>query len=134
VLICDTNIWISYALFPESGLSQVIGRAIENLPYAMSNDTFSELADVLLRPKFDPYVSVETRQAVLQKIASAARWVSPTESIHDCRDSKDNKFLELVATCQAEFLITGDDDLLILNPFRKTRILTPAQFASTGGN
>jgi putative PIN family toxin of toxin-antitoxin system len=54
----------------------------------------------------------------------------PTETIQDCRDSRDNKFLELAVEAKASYVITGDKDLLILNPFRNISTLTPADFLS----
>ena len=98
----------------------------------MSDETFSELATVLMRPKFDRFVSMEKRRAVLQKTARAAKWFTPAESVDACRDPSDNKFLALAAACRADFLITGDNDLLILNPFGKTCILTLAEFSDLG--
>lgn len=49
-------------------------------------------------------------------------------TITDCRDPKDNKFLALAVSGQATHLVTGDQDLLILHPYRSTSILTPRQF------
>jgi putative PIN family toxin of toxin-antitoxin system len=128
VVIFDTNIWISYTLNPRSELSIAVDQTIETSPYAMSTETFAEFGDVLLRNKFDRFVSVENRRDTLERTAFEAKWFTPTELIRDCRDPKDNKFLELAVAAKADFLITGDDDLLILDPFRKTRILTIAQF------
>jgi predicted nucleic acid-binding protein len=51
-----------------------------------------------------------------------------TESIQECRDKKDDKFLELAVSGNASHIITGDEDLLVLNPFRGISILTPRQF------
>jgi putative PIN family toxin of toxin-antitoxin system len=99
-------------------------------PYAMSDETFSELLEVLLRPKFDRFASLETRQTALESIAYAAKWFTPNESVEACRDPCDNKFLELAMSCRADYLITGDEDLLILDPFGKTRILTLSEFSS----
>lgn len=128
MVIFDTNSWISYALNPQSKLSIAVDQTIETSPYAMSTETFAEFGDVLLRNKFDPYISVEKRRDTLERTASEAKWFTPTEQIGDCRDPKDNKFLELAVAAEAHFLITGDEDLLILDPFRKTRILTITQF------
>lgn len=52
----------------------------------------------------------------------------PTEKIRICRDPKDNKYLELAVSSDANFIISGDKDLLVLHPFRKISILTPDQF------
>ena len=49
-------------------------------------------------------------------------------SVHACRDPRDDKFLEVAVNGMADLIVTGDDDLLVLDPFRPTRILTPKQF------
>jgi putative PIN family toxin of toxin-antitoxin system len=54
--------------------------------------------------------------------------IEVTEVINDCRDAKDNKFLELAASGKADCIVSGDQDLLILNPFRAIPILTPGEF------
>jgi len=82
-----------------------------------------------MRNKFDRYYSRKNRIEMLEEVASKAEWFIPAEIIRDCRDPKDNKFLELAAVSKADFLITGDEDLLILDPFRSTRILTLSEFA-----
>jgi putative PIN family toxin of toxin-antitoxin system len=87
-----------------------------------------ELTEVVMRSKFDPYITRQIRLKIVRGIASDAEWFTPTETIRDCRDPKDNKFLELAVAAKADFLVTGDDDLLVLDPFRKTRILTIADF------
>lgn len=56
--------------------------------------------------------------------------IEVTVAITDCRDVKDNKFLELAATGRADYIISGDQDLLVLNPFRGILILTPREFLS----
>jgi putative PIN family toxin of toxin-antitoxin system len=130
VVIFDTNIWISYSLFPASSLSSVVAQTISITQYAMSDETFSELVEVLLRPKFDRFVSLKSRQATLGAIAYAANWFTPDAPVEVCRDPSDNKFLALAMTCRADYLITGDEDLLILDPFYKTRILNLSEFSS----
>jgi predicted nucleic acid-binding protein len=57
--------------------------------------------------------------------------VQPSESIDECRDPKDNKYLELAISGHAESLITGDEDLLVLNPFRNIKIITALEFLDT---
>jgi putative PIN family toxin of toxin-antitoxin system len=70
----------------------------------------------------------EDRIAVLALIMDAAVWVEPTLRVTDCRDAKDNKYLELAAAADAEVIISSDDDLLVLDPWRGTRIIRPVQF------
>jgi predicted nucleic acid-binding protein len=57
--------------------------------------------------------------------------VEITEMIEACRDPKDNKVLEVAVNGQATCIVTGDEDLRILHPFRGIPILTPAEFLAT---
>ena len=54
--------------------------------------------------------------------------VEIAETFTDCRDAKDNKFLELAVSGKADCIVSGDADLLVLNPFRGIPILTPREF------
>jgi putative PIN family toxin of toxin-antitoxin system len=130
VILLDTNIFVSYSLSRSSALGQRVAETLSRHPYAFSDKTFGALTEVVMRDKFDRYIGHPARIEMLRYIATRAEWFNPSETIHDCRDPKDNKFLELAAACHADFLITGDEDLLTLNPFRKTRIITLSEFAS----
>ena len=61
-------------------------------------------------------------------VFDSAVWFEPTICLTDCRDPKDNKYLELALTAGAETIVSGDDDLLILHPWRGVRILQPADY------
>ncbi|MEO0453584.1 MAG: putative toxin-antitoxin system toxin component, PIN family [Verrucomicrobiota bacterium] len=122
MVVIDTNLWVSYALIAESVLGQQIKQLIEDQPYAFSEATFIELTDVMMRDKFERFISSEKRSDLLRMIAAGAEWFQPTETITDCRDAHDNKFLELALAAEASFLVTGDEDLLTLNPYRGIRI------------
>ena len=87
-----------------------------------------ELVDVLARPKFDRYISVEERQGFLLQIGNVAELVSIWRPIRACRDPRDDKFLELAVNGTADTILTGDADLLALHPFYKIDILTPAEW------
>jgi uncharacterized protein len=94
----------------------------------MSNAVFLELQEVLLRPKFDKYSTPSKREAFLEDLIETVQFIEVTEEIDECRDPKDNKYLELVVSGNAECIITGDQDLLVLNPFRRIDILTVQEF------
>ena len=65
-------------------------------------------------------------------ITDAAVWVEPTLKITDCRDERDNKYLELAVAAGAEIIVSSDDDLLVLHPWRETRIVRPAEYLENG--
>lgn len=135
MLVIDTNVFISAALFPKNPLGRIVGRAIEIQSFALSEETFAELEEVLIREKFDRYLLRQTRIDFLEKTAVKARWVDAARitPVRDCRDAKDNKFLEVALAATADYLITGDEDLLVLNPWRSIRILTPADYDAAMG-
>ena len=93
-----------------------------------SIETFDELRSRLHRPKFDRYVSRESRSIYLAQLVVVSEWVSITGAKLGCRDPDDDKLLETALVGEAECLITGDRDLLELYPFHDIPILTPAGF------
>jgi putative PIN family toxin of toxin-antitoxin system len=97
----------------------------------VSRESVAELGEVPGRPKFDRYVTREEREEFFVKLVREAAIIEITEEIRGCRDGKDDKFLEIAVCGQASCVVTGDVDLLALNPFRGIPILTPAQFLET---
>jgi len=93
-----------------------------------SSSTLSELEEVLRRKKFDPYLPLEERKQFLTSFILHATPVETDETITECRDPKDNKFLELAVCGKADCIVTGDADLLVMNPYRNIQILTPNSF------
>ena len=126
--VVDTNVLISALLFKTSVPFQAIELAEKQGIILYSEATLNELEQVLNRKKFNKYLSLEDRQVFLLKFISSSQLVSITENITVCRDEKDNKFLELAVSGNANVIVTGDLDLLILNPFQAVEILTPDMF------
>ena len=60
--------------------------------------------------------------------AERAKKIIPSEKVSLCRDPKDNQFLELCLAASADYLVTGDKDLLVLKKFQQTQIFSPKQF------
>jgi len=94
----------------------------------ISQVIFEEWHEVLLRPKFNRYVVEALRIEFLETILNDAVWVEIQEPIVACRDPKDDEFLALAVNGQANFIVTGDRDLLVLNPFRGIAIVGPDVF------
>ena len=132
MLVIDTNVLISAALFPKHPLGKIVGRALEFQNFALSEETFAELEEVLMREKFDRYLRKQTRIDFLEKTSAKARWMDSAQisPVRDCRDAKDNKFLEVAQAATANYLITGDQDLLVLDPWHGIRIVTPTDFGA----
>lgn len=127
-VVCDTNTLISYLLLPNSVSSIAVRKAFEQGVLLVSESTLNELADVLSRPKFDRYISLEDRQAFFRLFSRMYERVNIVYPVNACRDPKDNQFLEVAVNGGASMIITGDADLLVLHPFQGISILTVAQF------
>ena len=129
-VVMDTNVVVSAALLPRSMPRQAFDRALEHGTLLMSSATVAELNDVLRRPRFDPYVHADERLEFLATLVRDAELVEVTEVVSDCRDPKDNKFLELALNGNATHIVSGDEDLLVLHTFRGIPILTPQGFVA----
>jgi len=90
--------------------------------------TLAELYEVLSRKRFHRYVDEEDIRLFLVALTREAQWVDEDVEIRACRDAKDDKFLELAVSGQGTHIVTGDSDLLALNPFRSIEILPPHRF------
>jgi len=126
--VVDTNILVSRLLAPRGVAAQAVDHALARGVLLVSDDTLGELAAVLSRPKFDPYVSRDDRQRFIALLGGVARMVPVTRRIQACRDPKDDKFLDVALGGDARAIITGDADLLALHPFHDIHIVTPAAF------
>ncbi|HLX60002.1 MAG TPA: putative toxin-antitoxin system toxin component, PIN family [Planctomycetota bacterium] len=126
----DTNVIVSAALFVASVPAQALRLALAKGQIVLSLETLEEIGSVLRRTKFDRYVSVELREEFLRELVSRAVMVEVGERIDVCRDPKDNKFLELAVAGGVSHIVTGDNDLLVLHPFRRITICNPAALLS----
>jgi len=126
--VLDTNLLVSRLLVPSGTAAQAVDHALDRGILLMSEATLQELVTVLGRSKFDPYVSREDRQQFIRLLGGVARVVRIPAPIRACRDPKDDKFLEVGVHGEAQAIITGDADLLDLDPFHGIRIVRPADF------
>lgn len=126
--VVDTNTLVSAILVEGSTPDRALRRAREIGVLLVSPDTIDEAVEVLSREKFDPYVPWALRQEFLEAFADQSVVVEPTVSITACRDPDDNKFLEVAVEGDATAIISGDADLLALDPFRGVAIVEPAAF------
>ena len=93
----------------------------------MSEDTLTELVDVLARPKFDRYVSLADRQQFIRLLGALCASF-PSRNASRRAETKDDKFLDIALNGDARMILTGDNDLLELHPFHGIEILKPADF------
>lgn len=128
--VFDTNTLISAVILPQSTAALALRKAEASGFLFASADTFAELESVLTRSKFDRYIPLAIRQAFLPRYKSLALFLDIEQQVTNCRDPKDNKLLELALAADAHYLITGDNDLLVLHPYQNTQIVSALQFLS----
>jgi putative PIN family toxin of toxin-antitoxin system len=127
-VVVDTNVLISALLAGNSIPGLALTKAEDSGQLLASAATLSEIEEVLRRPKFARYLSIETRTEFLARYRAVTRLVRISSHIQACRDPRDDKFLEVAVYGKADLILTGDTDLLALNPFREVRILSPAEY------
>ena len=115
-------------MFKRSSPARALRDAASRHTILISEPLWQELTLVLQRVKFRKYFTVEEREAFLDFLAFKGEWVSITSRCEVCRDPKDNMILDLAVSGQADCIISGDQDLLVLDPFQGIRIVTPATF------
>ncbi len=126
--VFDTNALISAILIPGSISRQALRKAdiIGNLAFSL--ETLEELRQVIVRSKFDKYLSIDDRLEFVQRWEVRGNIYDIVSDFTDCRDHKDNKFLNLAFDSDSSLLITGDKDLLDLHPFHDIKIITASEF------
>lgn len=95
---------------------------------ALSEPVLDELIEVLHRPRLARFLDSALRAEVLGQLHALGVTFIPSARITDCRDAKDNKYLELALAAEATTIVSSDDDLLVLHPWRGVRILLPADY------
>lgn len=128
--VIDTNTLVSRLLLSGSIPAKAVHKAIRSGDLLFSSATLRELGEVLRRPKFDRYLEPADRDKFIRLLARLAIMVEITHPVQNCRDPKDDKFLEAAFNGRADAVISGDADLLELHPFRGIPILSPREFLS----
>ena len=126
--VFDTNVIVSAALLAGSVPRQAFDKARGRGTMLISAPVLLELSEVLSREKLNKYLLESERMRFLVALLRETELVEITTPITACRDAKDNKFLELAVCGNADYIVSGDEDLLVLNPFRGIPILTPRNF------
>jgi putative PIN family toxin of toxin-antitoxin system len=126
--VFDTNVVVSGLMLLGSPPRRAFDTARDRGRLLVSEATLEELDGVLRRPKLTGYISDEQRLEFLAAYIRDAEDVLVTIRLRECRDPKDDKFLELAIEGRATHIISGDQDLLMMSPFRGIVILTPVDF------
>lgn len=126
-VIFDTNVWISF----------LIGKRLSKIKHHITNGNITiitteqlllEIKIVTSRDKLKKYFPKESVNELIELLETIAVnvQIKPRHFIN--RDPKDNFLLDLIDFSKADYLVTGDKDLLRHNPFKTSEILTPTEF------
>jgi putative PIN family toxin of toxin-antitoxin system len=126
-VVIDTGVLISAAIKAQTVPNVAVYQAEQRGVLLKSPVTEAELIEVIDRPYLALLISSAARNRLVQLMARA-EMITIAERIAACRDPKDDKFLELAVGGRADLILTGDNDLLMLNPFRGIQIVTPVTF------
>jgi putative PIN family toxin of toxin-antitoxin system len=126
-IIIDTNLWISFLIGKSftNLKSLIVEKQIEII---ISEQLLTEIRTVTQRPKLTKYFPQQKVEDFLEFLTSIAIKIEITSNVTLCRDPKDNFLLALAKDSKANYLLTGDSDLLILNRFENTEILKYIDF------
>jgi putative PIN family toxin of toxin-antitoxin system len=127
IVVFDASAFISAVLKADSVPERALLRAmIEPNHLILSQEVEDEYREVLFRRKFDRFVSAERRKLILDTVIFAADRVEPHETIRECHDPKDDKYLALAAAGPADYIVSGDMlHLVSMHPWRGISILSP---------
>jgi putative PIN family toxin of toxin-antitoxin system len=130
-IILDTNVVASFLVTNSDFVKKIMDlKNSKKLDIYSSGEIFEELKSTLQKPKIKDILKVNQKKVAsfLAYYKYKINFAKPTSKVSICRDPKDNKFLELAKEIEADYLISGDNDLPELRKFENTEILKPTQF------
>ena len=137
-VVFDTSTLVGAALRPGSVPHRALLVALARSDVCASVQTWLELERVMKRRRFDRYLARSARLEFAALLRQGMQFFAVTQEDEaalqpPCRDAGDNKFLALVQVCQADVLVSSDEDLLVLDPWRGIPVLRPAEFLARVG-
>ena len=126
-IIIDTNLWISFLITKDFAKLDEILISQKGI-LIFSKELLDEFIEVARRPKFRRFFSSSDIEELLETIDEFAVFIKVQTKIEVCRDPKDNFLLSLAIDGEADFLLTGDNDLLDLTKFGNTSIINISNF------
>jgi putative PIN family toxin of toxin-antitoxin system len=126
-VIVDTILWISWLISRDlKKLDKIFLDKKTKLIFSL--ELLEEFIEVANRPKLRKYFKKEDLEVLIGLIDEKAEFISVKSNLDLCRDPKDNFLLSLAIDSKANYLLTGDNDLLELKTLKQTQIITIADF------
>ena len=127
-IVFDTGVLLSAALRTASVPALALEKALLNFAVCASDATLKELAEVLMRSKFDGCCPTAVRRRFVDGFSDRVVRIGVSVTVTDCIDPKDNKFLELALDAEAELIVVSDTQLTSLHPWRGIPVMPPSAF------
>lgn len=126
-VIVDTNCWISFLIGKRlSRLVDLLSR--EYVQLIVCEELLAEIRDVTSRPKFAKYFPSDEVESLIEFMRIIGEIFEPQQHISLCRDESDDYLLNLAAESKANYLVTGDQDLLIIRKIEDCSIVDAVTF------
>lgn len=126
-LVIDTNLWISFLISDrQRRLDSLL--YLEKIRLLFSAELLDEIYTTITKPKLKKYFSANAMEEMLLNLETYIELIEVKSTVKVCRDIKDNFLLALSKDGKADYLLTGDKDLLDLAKYGKTKILTISKF------
>jgi putative PIN family toxin of toxin-antitoxin system len=129
-VVFDASTLVGALLKEDSVPERALLLARSTAVICLSQEVEDEIREVFARPKFKKYLVPQRDEKILGVLTVGALRALPAERVCDCRDAKDNKYLELALAVDADVIVSSDDDLLCLHPWRGIDIVKPAEFVA----
>lgn len=134
MIVFDVSTLVGAAIRRDGVPELALRRALREDRVALSEAVVAELLDVFGRPRLARFLDSGLRDEVLSRLYAFGVFFAPAEAVADCRDAKDNKYLELALASGAGTIVSSDADLLVLHPWRGVRVLRPADYLAVTGD
>lgn len=132
-LVFDTSTLVAALIYPDRVPAQAFRLALREFEICASADTLVELGEVLRRDRFERWRPLPERAEFAARYFALVTRIADVAPVAACRDPKDDKFLALALAANARCIVSSDDDLLVLHPWRSIPVLRAADFLARFG-
>ena len=127
-VVLDTNVLISWVFGKGSAINLMVEEVLTGHQLFACDEILDEVSEKLASPRLQKYIDSERARQLVARYTSKATRLEVINHLQVCRDPDDDIVLALAVTAEADCIITGDNDLLILHPYQNIQIVTPATF------
>lgn len=127
-IVLDTNVLISWVFGRGITINRLVGEVLTTHHLFTCDEILAELKEKMVSPRLQKFIEPEKAAALFQRYAAKATKLEVSNSVRVCRDPDDDIILALAIAAEADVIISGDNDLLVLHPYHDVSIVTPSAF------